>query len=147
MEGKPLCEKTVAFFKSLPQDKITYWEEGRRPIDESGQQVYAYVPFDEKPVKVLSFKTEECFVNDMEITNLNELGFDAKLYRKKPIIVIAYRLTGIDCYNTRTWPSWLSNVSNNFILDAQDGDYVIKDENGKIYLCKPDIFKKTYEAL
>ena len=75
MEGKPLCEKTVAFFKSLPQDKITYWEEEKRPIDESCQQVYAYVPFDEKPVKALSFKTEQYFVNDMEITNFNELGF------------------------------------------------------------------------
>lgn len=27
------------------------------------------------------------------------------------------------------------------------GDYILKDEHGKIYPCKPDIFKKTYEAV
>lgn len=30
---------------------------------------------------------------------------------------------------------------------ASVGDYIIKGVNGEFYPCKPDIFKKTYEAV
>lgn len=30
---------------------------------------------------------------------------------------------------------------------VSDGDYIIKNENGEIYTCKPDIFHKTYEKV
>lgn len=30
---------------------------------------------------------------------------------------------------------------------AQVGDYIIKDENGELYVYSPDIFEKTYEKV
>lgn len=33
------------------------------------------------------------------------------------------------------------------IMPANKGDYIIKGVNGEFYPCKPDIFKKTYEAV
>lgn len=32
-------------------------------------------------------------------------------------------------------------------MKAYFGDYIIKDVDGEVYPCKPDIFKKTYEVL
>lgn len=32
-------------------------------------------------------------------------------------------------------------------IHAKVGDYIIKGINGELYLCKPDIFEKTYEAV
>ena len=33
------------------------------------------------------------------------------------------------------------------VMTASIGDYIIKGVNGEFYPCKPDIFKKTYEAV
>lgn len=33
------------------------------------------------------------------------------------------------------------------IMHANNGDYIIKDINGELYPCKPDIFEKTYERV
>ena len=33
------------------------------------------------------------------------------------------------------------------VMRASVGDYVIKGVNGELYPCKPDIFKKTYDAV
>jgi hypothetical protein len=33
------------------------------------------------------------------------------------------------------------------IMTARLGDWIIKDVNGEVYSCKPDIFKKTYEEV
>lgn len=30
---------------------------------------------------------------------------------------------------------------------AEIGDYIIKGINGEFYLCKPDVFEKTYEKV
>ena len=32
-------------------------------------------------------------------------------------------------------------------MKVTKGDYIIKDEVGEFYPCKPDIFEKTYDAL
>ena len=32
-------------------------------------------------------------------------------------------------------------------ITAAEGDYIIKDVDGEFYLCKPDIFEKTYEKV
>ena len=32
------------------------------------------------------------------------------------------------------------------LMIAADGDWIIRGVNGELYPCKPDIFKKTYEA-
>ena len=33
------------------------------------------------------------------------------------------------------------------VMQAYDGDYIIKGVNNEIYPCKPDIFHKTYERV
>lgn len=33
------------------------------------------------------------------------------------------------------------------LMRVSKGDYIIKGINGEFYLCKPDIFHKTYEIL
>ena len=32
-------------------------------------------------------------------------------------------------------------------MTAQKGDWIIKGVHGELYLCKPDIFSKTYESV
>ena len=33
------------------------------------------------------------------------------------------------------------------LMEASKNDWIIKGVNGEFYPCKPDIFKKTYEAI
>lgn len=88
-------------------------------------------------------------------------------YRKKPVVVEAFRL-GIDYI-----PDWfmdkvttnkiiLHGTSSGFnsvpdtnadiqtlegVMHANYGDYIIQGVNGEIYPCKPDIFEMTYEMV
>ena len=83
-------------------------------------------------------------------------------YRKKPIVVEAFRM-GIDPI-----PKWfteqnrfssvrLSYISTDEIkaeivtpegtMEAHSGDYIIRGVKGEIYPCKPDIFEMTYEKV
>lgn len=91
-------------------------------------------------------------------------------YRKKPVEIEAFRL-GIDYI-----PDWfmdkvtsneviLHRISfdesraNNYgqmlckiktlegVMQAYEGDYIVKGVQGEIYPCKPDIFEKTYELV
>lgn len=97
-------------------------------------------------------------------------------YRKKPIVIEAFKWTGgPDQTEDPVWivdalikPEYdrpgsatfhkkdgqiemLINVSGPegtvIIKTAQPGDYIIKDAQGDIYPCKPDIFEATYEAV
>lgn len=78
-------------------------------------------------------------------------------YRKKPVIIEAFRL-GVESI-----PKWFEvksceldkdgKVLNVYIstlegtMKANRGDYIIKEVNGEIYPCKADIFEKTYELV
>lgn len=90
-------------------------------------------------------------------------------YRKKPIEVDAFRLTAdvdilapkwfmkaVDAgrvYIDRSINDGYAHVYGATIetregrMKAKIGDYIIRGVNGEIYLCKPDIFKKTYEPV
>ena len=57
-------------------------------------------------------------------------------YRKKPIIVEAYKT------NVETDIKTLEGI-----MHANIGDYIITGVNGEKYPCKPDIFEKTYEKV
>lgn len=57
-------------------------------------------------------------------------------YRKKPVIVEAYR----------TDKTMYIETLEGFLL-ADPGDYIITGVNGEQYPCKPDIFDKTYEKI
>lgn len=96
-----------------------------------------------------------------------EDGNTAKKYRKKPVVVEAFRWTG-DRYQIDD-PEWVVNaIESGYIvivkkaedfnprlkiitiegtMEAEPGDYIIRGVNGEIYPCKPDIFEKTYEEV
>jgi hypothetical protein len=56
-------------------------------------------------------------------------------YRKKPVVVEAYRT-----YE----PVAIKTLEG--VMRADVGDYIIRGVNGEVYPCKPDIFAKTYES-
>lgn len=80
-------------------------------------------------------------------------------YRKKPVVIDAFRL-GVD-----PEPSWfiksrekglVSEIwsGNGVILDTLEGplrgdvgSYIIRGVEGEIYSCRADIFEKTYEKV
>lgn len=82
-------------------------------------------------------------------------------YRKKPIVVDAFRWTGGP--DQTEDPEWIieqikaGNVAfvvgamiiktpqKPIVVDA--GDYIIRGIKGEIYPCKPDIFEATYEPV
>lgn len=80
-------------------------------------------------------------------------------YRKKPVVIDAWQLTkenvevGI--------PAWIDLdtvhivdgdvlfaeiVTLEGVMQASEGDYIIKGVQGEFYACKPDIFEQTYEV-
>jgi len=87
------------------------------------------------------------------------------LFRKKPIVIEAFRL-GVD-----PMPDWFCDArtrnqvtthgrENDWrsldhaliytmegVMRADREDYVIKGVKGELYPCKPDIFAATYEAV
>lgn len=89
------------------------------------------------------------------------------LYRKKPVLVDAFRLSrDVDAIA----PDWFAQavIDEKIFIDrslvdghmvvygctietlegrhkAKIGDYIIQGVAGEIYPCKPDIFRRTYE--
>lgn len=55
-------------------------------------------------------------------------------YRKKPIVIEAYQTDEEVVIHTLEG-----------YMKANIGDYIITGVNGEQYLCKPDVFEKTYE--
>lgn len=87
-------------------------------------------------------------------------------YRKKPVIVEAFKWTG-DCKQEED-PIWITNAIENKIVwfnnagtedvemeiktlegnhIANRGDYIIRGVKGEIYPCKAGIFDMTYEKV
>ena len=96
----------------------------------------------------------------------------AKKYRKKPIVVEAFKLFYIPGYHLTKdhltkLPNWFQKAIDKFsgergsvfchangylvvstsegLLEITPGDYVIQDIEGELYPCKPDIFEASYE--
>ena len=87
-------------------------------------------------------------------------------YRKKPVVIDAFKWTG--GINQTEDPLWIQDaVMSGKVyfkdyktpqvtmqiktlegeMTAQQGDYVIKGIKGELYPCKPDIFEATYEIV
>lgn len=86
-------------------------------------------------------------------------------YRKKPVVIDAFKWTGDN--NQTEDPKWIveaiesGKVDINItadglylyiktlegVMEASQGDYIIKGIQGEIYPCKPDIFELTYELV
>lgn len=59
-----------------------------------------------------------------------------KKYRKKPVIIEAYKTDK---------PVIIKTLEGD--MKASIGDFIITGVNGEQYPCKPDIFEKTYEEV
>lgn len=82
-------------------------------------------------------------------------------YRKKPVVVDAFRWTGgPDQIEDPTWiveairdgEVWYKEGkpfmwTPEGIVAANPGDYIIRGAAGEIYPCKPDIFEQTYQEV
>lgn len=86
-------------------------------------------------------------------------------YIKKPVVVEAFKWTGDrDQEEDPLWIieaienglAWIREGTSKYepvmyitnskdVMFAEKGDYIIKDAQGEIYSCKPDVFKKTYD--
>jgi hypothetical protein len=98
------------------------------------------------------------------------------LFRKKPVMIEAVQFFGLDvaengCYNIHfdtkdALPKWLrdalvddvvfpiaNGIDNLYVktrkglMEAAEGDWIIRGPNNEIYPCKPDIFAMTYEPV
>lgn len=78
-------------------------------------------------------------------------------YRKKPVVIEAIQWIGsnfieIDDFVTvahETYPSQgiVKIPTLEGVMEAHEGDWIIKGVNDEFYPCKPDIFEKTYEKV
>lgn len=88
-------------------------------------------------------------------------------YRKKPVVITAYQITTENAARIVTWINGsgtnLSEDARLFgnaigaeirgiyipteegVMEASVGDFVIEGVHGEFYPCNPDIFEKTYE--
>lgn len=83
------------------------------------------------------------------------------LFRKKPIVIEAYKLPTEGEEATQELIDFLHDMPDKWGQSDRDGsivietlegdmlaapgDWIIKGVNGEYYPCKPDIFEKTYE--
>lgn len=85
-------------------------------------------------------------------------------FRKKPIVIDAYKLTKANVDDLSLWCGGRAIVEIDALNDeleyvginiptlegvmrASEGDYIIKGVKGEFYPCKPDIFNATYEPI
>ncbi|QNO01214.1 hypothetical protein [Lactobacillus phage Lbab1] len=86
-------------------------------------------------------------------------------YKKKPVVIEAVNFYGFTDPMFSERPSWLEEAFKNDIvfikeyngklgihtleglMEASEGDYIVKGVDGELYACKPGIFKKTYEVV
>lgn len=103
----------------------------------------------------------DAFIKDVQwsINTLRHTEKSMTKYRKKPVVIDAWQLTkenvevGI--------PAWIDLdtvhivdgdvlfaeiVTLEGVMQASEGDYIIKGVQGEFYACKPDIFEQTYEV-
>jgi hypothetical protein len=84
-------------------------------------------------------------------------------YRKKPVVIDAFRLPQLDQPVEESFHDWCEEVG--FVnwaseregtisiptlegtMTAMPGDWIIKGVKGEFYPCKPDIFAATYEEV
>ena len=76
-------------------------------------------------------------------------------YRKKPVVIEAMELKG-GTQSLIEVCKWCGGtmIDRQIVIEtlegditASVGDYVIKGVDGEFYPCKPNIFRKTYEAI
>ncbi len=83
-------------------------------------------------------------------------------YRKKPVIIEAFKLSDLSSDDTMIIPGWVlpalgdgtiaprkeggaSILTDSGRVFAEPTDWVIRDTKGELYPCKPEIFAEIYE--
>ena len=78
------------------------------------------------------------------------------LYRKKPVVVDVLKYEGVPVGEATNFCNNKAHIDVNAHLYIHTpesnirvwlGDYIIKDEQGEITLCKPDKFEESYELM
>ena len=88
-------------------------------------------------------------------------------FRKKPVVIEAFRWEGHAAYRPSADPKWFREAidaqtayfhtktdgelvlvvrTNHGVADVHRGDWVIRQTTGEIYPCQADIFAQSYEA-
>lgn len=81
-------------------------------------------------------------------------------YRKKPVLIDAWKTTRLDWLD---WPDWVIQAERDDVLRVdchqvydelhktwikyEIGDWIIRGIRGELYPCKDEIFRATYEAV
>lgn len=79
-----------------------------------------------------------------------------KKFRKKPVVIEAIQFTGDNFSEINDFASehvagqspsekWMLIYTEEGIMKASAGDWIIKGVKGEVYPRKPDIFEMTYE--
>ena len=77
-------------------------------------------------------------------------------FRKKPVVIEAIQWLGTNyeevCVflgdNDLPWVESKLRISTlEGVMEASEGDWIIRGVKNEIYPCKPDIFQATYEAV
>lgn len=90
-------------------------------------------------------------------------------YRKKPIVIEAFRFKRKFRWTPEKWPQWLREAGKLWgdkagalvamnsdkigirtlggVMTVDWDDYIIQGIKGELYPCKPDIFEATYEEV
>jgi hypothetical protein len=77
-------------------------------------------------------------------------------YRKKPVVIKAWKWDGDPCSFVQA-PEWVLvdvGENGNFYIETLEGkmyvspgDFIVKGVYGELYPCKPDIFDACYEKV
>lgn len=70
-----------------------------------------------------------------------------KQFRKKPIVVSAYRYQGALDEGLTTQDGRVGVETLEGFMEASLGDYIIRGVKGEFYPCKPDVFEASYEEV
>ena len=79
---------------------------------------------------------------------------EAQLFTKKPVTVEAVQLTQANADDVAQWCGgrivYTHRVAFEIptlegVMEAQEGDWIIRGVQGEFYPCKPDIFAQSYE--
>ena len=84
-------------------------------------------------------------------------------YRKKPVVIEAWRWDGGNPFYMPVQPTWLTDgmyykttpEGKEYVvistlegdMSANPGDWIIRGIKSEFYPCKPDIFEATYEPV
>lgn len=77
-------------------------------------------------------------------------------FRKKPVVVEAMQWNGdnsqeiakfLDRAVSSNWIDTITIATLSVAIKAFRGDWIVRGEDNEFFVCKPDVFEKTYESV